>query len=141
LDGREQVPKKRDDNEPYEKMALGAAFIVICLIFGFAVTFVASIWLLIPAAVLLGGGIQELSQRKRTAIPVPDSKERELLSAIRDNGGSITPAEAAMETSLTVREADEMLSELTSGGHLRLESQSGSLHYSLPTRREQELGG
>ena len=44
--------------------------------------------------------------------------ERELLLAIRDNGGSITPAVAAIETSLTVREADRMLSELSSEGHL-----------------------
>jgi hypothetical protein len=44
--------------------------------------------------------------------------ERELLSAIRDSGGAITPAEAAMGTSLTVKEADRMLSELVGGRQL-----------------------
>ncbi len=33
----------------------------------------------------------------------------------------MTPAEAAMETSLTGREADGMLSELAGGGHLAVE--------------------
>lgn len=44
-----------------------------------------------------------------------------------------------METSLTVREADEMLSELANGGHLQLENRDGALYYSLPGRRS-ELG-
>ena len=66
-------------------------------------------------------------------------KERELLSAIRENGGSITPTEAAMETSLTVREADGMLSELAGGGHLAVESCNGALFYSLPGRSSREL--
>ena len=71
----------------------------------------------------------------------PVSTERELLSAIKANGGSITPAEAAMETSLTVREADGMLSELAGGGHLAVESRDGALFYSLPGRRNSELDG
>lgn len=77
--------------------------------------------------------------QQRKALPAPDNREKELLSAIRDNGGSITSAEAAMETSLTVREADGMLSELANGGHLQLESRDGALYYSLPGRRP-ELG-
>ena len=64
-----------------------------------------------------------------------------MLAAIRANGGSITPAEAAMETSLTVREADQMFSELASGGHLRVESEGGTLFYALPSRREREIEG
>ncbi|MGH3086771.1 MAG: hypothetical protein ACRDSJ_05570, partial [Rubrobacteraceae bacterium] len=59
--------------------------------------------------------------------------------AIRDNGGSITPTEAAMDTSLTVREADQMLSTLASGGHLKVESGDGTLIYSLPQRRNREI--
>ena len=70
-----------------------------------------------------------------------DAPIEELLSAIRDNGGSITPAEAAMQTSLTVREADGMLSELAGGGHLSVQSRDGSLFYVLPGRRSPELEG
>jgi hypothetical protein len=45
-----------------------------------------------------------------------------------------------METSLTVREADQMLSELAGGGHLAVESKGGSLFYALPRRRGGEIG-
>ena len=44
-----------------------------------------------------------------------------------------------METSLTVREADQMLSELAGGGHLSVQSAGGTLRYSLPARRAPEL--
>ena len=94
----------------------------------------------IAAAALLGVGISGFV-KQRQALPPPVNKERELLSAIRHGGGSITPAEAAMETSLTVREADKMLSDLAAGGHLRVESESGTLFYSLPGKRAPELGG
>jgi hypothetical protein len=46
-----------------------------------------------------------------------------------------------METSLTVREADGMLSELAGGGHLAVESRDGALFYSLPGRRSGEIEG
>jgi hypothetical protein len=45
-----------------------------------------------------------------------------------------------METSLTVREADQMLSELGGGSHLTVESKEGSLFYALPRRRVREIG-
>ena len=44
-----------------------------------------------------------------------------------------------METSLTVREADRMLSELAGGGHLSVESAGGTLRYSLAGSRAPEL--
>lgn len=68
----------------------------------------------------------------------PASKERELLTALRDIGG-MTPVEAAIETSLTVREADTMLSELAGAGHLALESRDGALFYFLPGRGGPDL--
>jgi hypothetical protein len=46
-----------------------------------------------------------------------------------------------METSLTVREADGMLSELAGGGHLAVESRDEALFYSLPGRPNPELDG
>lgn len=130
-----------DTTAAYASSAVGVALLIgaILLIISTAEP-VAGMGLIIGAAACLGWGVPEILKHKKS-LPGPVNKERELLAAIRDNGGSITPAEAAMETSLTVREADEMLSELTSGGHLQLESQSGALYYSLPARREQELGG
>ncbi len=69
----------------------------------------------------------------RSILSSPVSKERELLTALRDCGG-MTPVEAAIETSLTVREADTMLSKLARAGHLALESRNGALFYSIPGR-------
>jgi hypothetical protein len=103
-------------------------------------TAAAGIGFVIPAAIFLGLAGNDF-QKHRHTLPQPASKERELLSAIRDNGGSITPAEAAMETSLTVREADGMLSELAGGGHLAVEGRDGTLFYTLPRRRDPEIEG
>lgn len=64
--------------------------------------------------------------------PPESDKETELLRAMEENGGRITPLKAATETSLTVKEADAMLSELASDGHLFVEPNEGSLVYSLP---------
>ena len=60
--------------------------------------------------------------------------ERQLLLAMRDNGGSITAAEATMSTALTVGEAERMLSRLTEGGHLTVKGEEGALVYALPAR-------
>jgi hypothetical protein len=59
-----------------------------------------------------------------------NSKERELLEALRDRG-ELTSAQAAVETSLTIEEADEMLKELAEGGHLNVRVRGGGLSYSL----------
>ena len=44
-----------------------------------------------------------------------------------------------METSLTLREADRMLSELAGGGHLAVEGREGTLFYALPRRHNSEI--
>ena len=59
--------------------------------------------------------------------------------AIRDAGGSITPVGAALETSLTVDEAEEILTRLANRGHLLVESRDGTLSYALPGRRSDNL--
>jgi len=102
-----------------------------------AQTLAAGFPFVLGAAACLGWGISKFAQERRTLEPA--TGERELLSAIRANGGSITPAEAAMDTSLTVREADRMLSELASEGHLLVEGREGSLFYALPRRRDPQL--
>src|ERR687897_3142245 len=141
---RELDEIERQSREPegldYVKVSLGLVFVFGAFVFGILSppgTLVISFGLMIPAVALLASALQEASKRRR-AVPPPD-KERELLSAIRDNGGTITPAEAAMETSLTVKEADRMLSELAGGGHLSVESAGGTLRYSLPSRQAPEL--
>ena len=135
---REQEPEGLD----YVKVGLGLVFVFGAFVFGILSppgTLVVSFGLMIPAVALIASALQEANKRRR-AVPPPD-KERELLSAIRDNGGVITPAEATMKTSLMVKEADRMLSELAGGGHLSVGSAGGTLHYSLPGRQATELDG
>ena len=135
--------QKEDDRKgnPYLFLSLGIGFVIAAiLIIWTAGTPAAGLGFVIAAAALIGKGVSDL-QKQRHAVEAPVSKERELLSAIRDNGGSITPAEAALETSLTVSEADKMLSELAGGGHLSVQSRDGTLFYVLPGRRSPELEG
>ena len=140
LERREERSPDQDEGNPYLFFALGIGLIVATVMIisttGEAIT---GFPFVIGAAALLGIGLSKARRRPRT-VAAPVNRERELLSAIRDNGGSITPAEAALETSLTVREADEMLSELAGGGHLAVESRGGSLFYALPNRGNPELG-
>ena len=61
--------------------------------------------------------------------------EKQLLLAILDSGGSTTPVEAALRTSLTVDEAEEILTRFADRGHLVVQSHDGALLYTLPGRR------
>ena len=141
LDSREGAEPKRGGGHSYLYLAFGIGFVLAAImVIITAGTPAAGIGFVIPAAIFLGLAANDF-QKYRHALPQPANKERELLSAIRDNGGSITPAEAAMETSLTVREADQMLSELTGAGHLAVESNDGTLFYALPRRRGPEIEG
>ncbi len=122
-------------------LSLGVGFIVATvLVILTAGTAAAGLPFVIAGTALLGKGLSELREQ-RHALPAPVSKERELLSTVRDNGGSIAPAEAALDTSLTVREADQMLSEMAASGHLAVESRDGPLFYVLPGRSPQEIEG
>ena len=56
--------------------------------------------------------------------------ERELLEALKRRG-ELSPAQAAMETSLTVNEADKMLDDLAAKGHLDVKVRGGGLFYGL----------
>jgi hypothetical protein len=91
-------------------------------------------WVIFPAFGLLVRGVAGLSEG-RTEISAGNSKERELLGALGKRG-ELTPAEAAMETSLSVAEADRMLRELAEGGHLQVRVSGGGLSYSLWGREE-----
>jgi hypothetical protein len=131
---------KRGEGHAALYLAFGIGFVIAAvMVIATAGVLAAGVGFVIPAAIFFGLAANDF-QKHRHALPKPDNKERELLSAIRDNGGSITPAEAAMETSLTVREADQMLSELAGGGHLTVESKEGSLFYALPRRRGGAIG-
>jgi hypothetical protein len=96
-------------------------------------------WVIFPAFGLLVRGVAGLSEGEgRTELPAGNSKERELLGALRKHG-ELTSAQAAMETS--VSEADRMLKELTEGGHLDVRVRGGGLFYSLWEHEDGEGAG
>jgi hypothetical protein len=98
-------------------------------------------WVIFPAFGLLVRGIAGLSEGEgRAEVTAGNSKERELLEALREYG-ELSPAQAAMETSLSVTEADRMLKELAEGGHLDVRVRGGGLFYSLWERDEGEETG
>ena len=90
-----------------------------------------------PAAFLLVGmhGRRGASGDRRRARGAGPGGEKQLLLAMTDAGGGITPVEAALKTSLTVDEAEEILSRLAKRGHLFVQSRDGVLHYTLPDKR------
>lgn len=137
LEQRGQDPEKQEDlTTAYTTAAVGLALAVAAVLVAITAGAPAAAFpFLVGSFACLGWGISQIAQQRR-ALPQPANKERELLSAIRENGGSIAPAEAALETSLTVREADAMLSELAGGGHLMVESRGGTLFYALPKRSD-----
>ena len=58
------------------------------------------------------------------------SKEKELLKVL-ERHEDITAARAALETSLSVAQAEEMLSGLANNGHVRISAHGGKLAYAL----------
>jgi ATP/maltotriose-dependent transcriptional regulator MalT len=69
-------------------------------------------------------------EESRRATPGPREKEKQLLLALEERG-ELTPATAAMRTSLTIEEASRMLDKLATRGHLRVLNREGVLAYAL----------
>ena len=86
-------------------------------------------WAVFPAFGVFARGVAGLVDT-RSEPPAANARERELLEALRKSG-ELTPAQAAMETSLTVNEADEMLKDLAAKGHLDVRVRGGGLFYGL----------
>ena len=91
-------------------------------------------FLLVPAFAAAGrglAGVAEARTRERTGrVAAEESKERELLGALARRG-ELSPALAALETSLSVAEADRMLSDLAESGHLEVRAHDGRIGYAL----------
>ena len=88
-------------------------------------------WALFPAFALLLRGIAGLAEGEgRKGLQGSNDREHELLGALREHD-EITPTQAAMETSLTVEEADGMLRDLAAKGHLEARVRGGGIFYGL----------
>jgi hypothetical protein len=118
-------------------VALGAILVLSLAPQVFWLVFVFG-WMAFPSFGLLVRGLAGLSatppERKKERPPA-GSRERELLEALREHG-ELTPARAAMETSLSVAEADQMLKDLAAGGHLEVRTRGVGLTYALWTAPE-----
>lgn len=86
-------------------------------------------WAVFPAFGVFARGVAGLVETRPEALP-EGAKEKELLGALQRRG-ELTPAQAAMETSLSVRQADEMLESLAAKGHLEVRVRGGGIFYSL----------
>jgi hypothetical protein len=75
-------------------------------------------------------GAWEAARSATTSGAKAATQEKELLEAIR-RLGEITVAQAALETSLSVEEADRMLSALAARGHLQVHVDGARIIYSL----------
>ncbi len=96
-------------------------------------TWLAVLGLGVAAPVLLMQQINRAiatHEESRRAVPGAREKEKELLGALEERG-ELTPATAAMRTSLTVEEASKMLEGLATKGHLKVLNQDGVLAYTL----------
>ncbi len=118
-------------------VALGAILVLTFVPQMFWLVFVFG-WMVFPSFGLLVRGLAGLSAtppERRIERHSADSRERELLEALREHG-ELTPARAAMETSLSVAEADQMLKDLAAGGHLEVRTRGVELSYALWTAPE-----
>jgi DNA-binding CsgD family transcriptional regulator len=102
-----------------------------------------SLWWLVPvlgAAVPIALAVLHNPNLRLEGRDDNKAKERELLHALAEQG-AITPATAAMRTSLTVDEASKTLEELARKGHLELRMEDGVMAYALRERDRRELPG
>ena len=75
----------------------------------------------------------------RARRPVDEGRrEKEILEALARHG-ELTPARAALETSLSVAEADAVLSGLAKDGHIEVRAREGRLGYALWDTDRREL--
>jgi hypothetical protein len=93
---------------------------------------------LVPAIVLSVRGLAGLVEGRSGRSVDKDLKENELLKALARNG-EITATRAALETSLSVSDADRMLSDLAKEGHVEVRAREGRLGYALWEHDRKEL--
>ena len=91
--------------------------------------------------VLSGLGVWRLRRDRAKGLEPRFGGEKQLLAAIQSAGGTMTPVEAALQTSLSVDEAEDILTRLADHGHLFVESRNGVLSYALPGGRTRGRAG
>ena len=124
-------------------LIISVAFVIDRGLADVRIVWLAIFGLGVVAPVLLLGQINRViatHETSRGAFLGARRKEQEILGALEE-GGSLTPAAAAMRTSLTVDEASKMLEGLARKGHLETQTEGGIVYYALAGHRRQELPG
>ena len=124
-------------------LIVSVAFVIDRGLADVGIVWLAIFGLGVVAPVLLLGQINRViatHETSRGAFLGARRKEQEILGALEE-GGSLTPAAAAMRTSLTVDEASKMLEGLARKGHLETQTEGGIVAYALAGLRRQELPG
>ena len=127
-------------------LVIGGLFLLLVAgsAFHFFPLFFLLIWvvpfLVAPAFVAAARGLTEFSESRtrKGRAATEENKERELLEALARHG-ELSPALAALETSLSVAEANRMLSDLANSGHVEVRAREGRLGYALWERDRREL--
>ena len=124
-------------------LIVSVAFVIDRGLADVGIVWLAIFGLGVVAPVLLLGQINRViatHETSRGAFLGVRRKEQEILGALEE-GGSLTPAAAAMRTSLTVDEASKMLEGLARKGHLETQTEGGIVAYALAGHRRQVLPG
>jgi hypothetical protein len=93
---------------------------------------------LVPAIGLSARSIAGILEARSRRPLDKDLKEKELLKVLAQHG-EITAAKAALETSLSVSDADRILSGLAKDGHVEVRAREGRLGYALWEHDRREL--
>jgi len=109
-------------------VALSGLFLVV-FVPGLWWVFTTYFWVSFPAFGLLGRGLAEMGEERRSR-PAAADPERDLLAALLSHG-EMTAAGIAAETSLSVDQADRRLRELAEAGHLEVRVRGGGIFYAL----------
>ena len=130
-----EIPRRSIVRDPF--LLLGTGFVL-----GFAVSHfysnvlytpgISALLLAIATITLLCYFVWLLPGRNPVKTESKLGSEKQLLMAIQAADSGITPVEAALETSLTVDEAEEILTRFADRGHLVVQSRDGALLYALP---------
>jgi DNA-binding NarL/FixJ family response regulator len=124
-------------------LIVSVAFVIDRGLADVGIVWLAVFGLGVVAPVLLLGQLNRViatHEASRGAFLGARRKEQEMLGALEE-GGSLTPAAAAMRTSLTVDEASKMLEGLACKGHLETQTEGSIVAYALAGHRRQELPG
>ena len=93
---------------------------------------------LVPAMVMAVRGVAGLFE-ERSRRPMDEGrKEKEVLEVLARHG-EVSPARVALETSLSVSEADRVLSGLAKDGHVEVRAREGRLGYALWEHDRKEI--